>query len=118
MKRTSLVAALGLLFASCSVLNAVVPLSDTDGDGMPDFWENTYAFDPDNPADASLDADTDRLTNLEEYRTDTNPRDAASVLRFTSISLAANQVSCQFVSRPNLVYRVDSSPSDSGPWSL
>lgn len=49
---------------------------DSDGDGMPDWWEEEEGFDPADPADAGLDADADGLTNLAEYRAGTNPRSA------------------------------------------
>ncbi len=39
---------------------------DTDGDGMPDWWERRYATDPDN-ADNNSDPDGDGYTNLEAY---------------------------------------------------
>jgi outer membrane protein OmpA-like peptidoglycan-associated protein len=51
-------------------------LPDTDGDGMDDKWEVTYAdpakgegppLDPLSPADANVDGDKDGLTNLQEY---------------------------------------------------
>ncbi|HIH49275.1 TPA: hypothetical protein HA296_06765 [Candidatus Woesearchaeota archaeon] len=48
---------------------------DTDGDGMPDTWEQQYGFDPNNPADAALDKDDDDLTNAEEFQRKTNPAD-------------------------------------------
>ena len=47
---------------------------DSDNDGMPDWWEIKYGFDPHDPADAAQDADNDGVTNLEEYRKGTNPR--------------------------------------------
>lgn len=48
--------------------------ADTDSDGMPDPWETLYLFDINNPADAALNADTDALTNLQEFLAGTNPR--------------------------------------------
>jgi len=39
--------------------------ADTDGDGMPDWWEKQFGFDP-NTNDAAGDADGDGLTNLQE----------------------------------------------------
>jgi hypothetical protein len=46
---------------------------DDDGDGMPDEWEEMHDLDPMDPGDASLDADEDGKTNLEEYNERTDP---------------------------------------------
>ena len=45
------------------------PHPDSDGDGMPDYWEKSrkVKLDPKNPADAIQDNDGDGYTNLEEY---------------------------------------------------
>ncbi|MCD8186210.1 MAG: polysaccharide lyase [Rikenellaceae bacterium] len=48
---------------------------DTDGDGMPDWWEIKYGFDPNDPSDGAQDADGDGYTNLEEYLNGTDPRE-------------------------------------------
>ena len=45
---------------------------DTDKDGLPDWWETLYGFNP-NVADSHLDFDDDGRTNLEEYNAGTNP---------------------------------------------
>ena len=52
--------------------------ADTDGDGMPDSWEQTHGLDPFNSADGSGDIDGDALTNLQEYQysTDVNKGDS------------------------------------------
>lgn len=54
-------------------------LNDTDGDGMPDAWEQQYGFDPYNPADASLDADHDGFSNLQEDPGGNGPASCAPV---------------------------------------
>jgi hypothetical protein len=54
---------------------------DSDGDGMPDWWENQYTptLNP-NVADASEDTDADGLTNLQEFQR-TFPSTPGAVIR-------------------------------------
>ncbi|MBN1268645.1 MAG: hypothetical protein JXB04_03580 [Kiritimatiellae bacterium] len=52
--------------------------TDTDGDGMPDSWEEKH-FDGATNANASSDADSDGASNWEEFVADTNPTNGASV---------------------------------------
>jgi|GEM_PF-6919235 len=52
------------------------PGKDTDNDGMPDLWETQHNLDPSNPGDAATDNDKDGLTNLEEYKSSTDPNKA------------------------------------------
>lgn len=49
---------------------------DNDGDEMLDQWEIDKGFDPKNPADAAEDKDADGLSNLEEFKHNTNPKEA------------------------------------------
>ncbi len=46
---------------------------DFDGDGLPNYWEARFGFDPHSAADASADPDFDGLTNEQEYRMETDP---------------------------------------------
>ncbi len=50
------------------------PTPDSDGDGIPDWWERLYSLDPSNKADAILDTDGDGWNNLKEFQLITNPR--------------------------------------------
>jgi hypothetical protein len=43
------------------------PDADTDGDGIPDWWEKKYGLDPNDPSDANKDLNGDGYTNLEKY---------------------------------------------------
>lgn len=53
---------------------------DTDSDGLPNSWELTYGFNPDDPNDALLDPDEDGMNTLNEYEAGTGPLDAHSHL--------------------------------------
>ncbi len=51
--------------------------SDSDGDGMPDFWEERYGFPIDDASDGGTnDFDGDFLTNVEEFQNGCNPTNA------------------------------------------
>lgn len=52
--------------------------NDSDGDGMPDEWEIRYGLNPANSGDAGSDADSDGLSNLNEYLAGTDPTDSDS----------------------------------------
>jgi hypothetical protein len=59
-------------------------------DGIPDYWMNNY-FGSATPSAGNLsratdDADNDGLTNLQEYRAGTNPKDATSRVRITGFT--------------------------------
>ncbi|MHA1983904.1 MAG: hypothetical protein ACW967_06085 [Candidatus Hodarchaeales archaeon] len=56
---------------------------DKDNDGMPNSWEATYQLQANNSNDAEIDSDGDGITNINEYRTGTNPRDFLSVSLFS-----------------------------------
>jgi hypothetical protein len=81
---------------------------DSDGDGLPDDWENLYSLDPLNPNDAALDSDADGLTNLQEFQLGTNPRDPASGLRL-NIARAPGGAGLvlSFAAAANLGYAID-----------
>ena len=57
----------------CPYCGAIQKHTDSDRDGMPDYWEIRYRFDPEEEADAAEDADGDRYANLEEYRAGSDP---------------------------------------------
>ncbi len=56
------------------------PTKDTDGDGMPDKWEDKFGLDPNDPSDAYEDLDGDKHSNLEEYLDGTDPTDPTDPL--------------------------------------
>ncbi len=65
---TRLVSSVSGVF-SISLLNLA---ADTDGDRLPDWWEELYGLDP-NKNDAAADPDGDGRSNLAEYNMGTDP---------------------------------------------
>lgn len=60
-------------------VDGAVAGGDSDGDGLPDEYEEKYAFlNPVDPSDIGLDYDKDGFTNLEEFEAQTDPSDPAS----------------------------------------
>ena len=87
---------------------------DSDGDGIPDWWEIAHGLDPYNPNDALLDNDGDGLSNRAEYLAGTDPNDRNSYLRIQPVvPPVANSFSggIQMVwgSSANLLYSIERS---------
>lgn len=58
------------IFNAGSSLKALLSTDDSDGDGLPDGWEEAYSLDPNDATGANGadgDPDMDTLTNLAEY---------------------------------------------------
>jgi hypothetical protein len=82
-----------------------VGAGDRDGDGLPDDWELASGLNPDDPADAGLDADGDGLSNRDEYAAGTNPQDALSYLKIEAVA-AGGGVELKFMALSNRTYSV------------
>jgi hypothetical protein len=78
---------------------------DTDGDGLPDYWEAANATDP-LVADAQADPDADGATNLEEFGAGTNPQSALSSLKLVVLAVGPALTKLQFLAVPNRDYSV------------
>src|SRR5205085_945665 len=67
-----------------NVVLGSVQAVDTDGDGMPNWWELAHGFATNDSSDAVLDTDSDGQNNLAEFLAGTDPRNAASVFQILS----------------------------------
>jgi hypothetical protein len=82
-------------------MNIVSP-PDTNGNQLPDAWEAAYGI-----TNASADNDGDGRSNLEEYWANTNPTNAASVLRISQALRGGNgHVTLSWPSVGGMRYRV------------
>ena len=83
------------------------PLSqDTDGDGIPDWWETLHGLNPNLAADATLDTDGDGQTNKAEYLAGTDPRNANDTLRASITTNTPGQFHIQFTAQPGHAYTI------------
>jgi hypothetical protein len=83
---------------------------DTDGDGMPDDYENERGFAPANLADGAADSDGDGRTNRDEFAAGTNPFDRTSFVA-TSIQGTAGGFNFTFNTVPGYRYTVETTDS-------
>ena len=82
-------------------------LADSDGDGLPDLWEEAHGTDRTMP-DGAADPDGDGQDDLAEYQAGTDPQDPASVLRIEVVGPAAadGTVRLRFLAVAGRTYRV------------
>jgi hypothetical protein len=87
-------------FSGTSEFSPSLPIGtalDSDGDGMPDFWEALYPSCL-NPAvkDANADCDHDGFTNLQEYIAHTDPTRADSFWHVENLAFSAGGATLSF----------------------
>ena len=92
---------------------------DQDQDGLPDDWEIAHGLNPGDATDAAQDPDGDGLSNLEEFRTGTDPRNPASALRLAAFLQADGGVALRFLAAPGRGYSVVYRDAlESGGWQI
>ena len=100
----------GVLSASATLTY----VTDTDGDGLPDAWENTY-FGSTTAADPLADSDGDGALNWQEYISGTDPTNASSYLRIDSIT-AGSRATLSFMAAAARTYAVQYTDMLGAPW--
>ncbi len=92
------------------IMNVIDPLADLDGDGIPNYWEQSHSVSIVG-LEASEDLDGDGFTNLQEYIANTDPTNAESNLRFTGLTTGLTQT-VYFDGSTSRVYRVYSTDNE------
>jgi hypothetical protein len=85
--------------------------TDTDSDGMPDWWERAHSLGLNDPNDAETDDDGDGFTNLQEYLAGTDPANPVSALRITAIDTVGADARISFSSAADRDYDVETTPN-------
>ncbi len=84
---------------------------DNVHDGIPDGWRKAYfggtGATTNSQSCAACDPDQDGLSNQQEFLAGTNPTNAASTLKFSSISRSNADLLLGFQSQPGISYQVN-----------
>jgi T5SS/PEP-CTERM-associated repeat protein len=105
-------------YAGNAVTLTGLSLFDSDGDGMTDFWEDTFGLNPTNAADAQMDADGDKFKNVDEFNAGTNPTIGTSLLEAVAISPEGDDVRVTWTTANGRDYVLEAATnSASGPYS-
>ncbi len=85
---------------------------DTDGDNIPDFWENFYGYSYANSTDATANDDGDGAENLAEFLAGTDPLVAdnfppvaARIIAVTLVNIGGPQIRVTWIGQAGSFYR-------------
>lgn len=97
----------------------VVAAPDTDGDGMPDFWESTYGLNPNVSNTPAADLDFDHAPDVQEYLADTAANDPTQYLCFKGIWNVQGTI-IMFTTSVGRVYDIDytTNLNAAPPWTM
>jgi hypothetical protein len=79
---------------------------DSDGDGLPDWWEDRFGLSKTNAADALLDLDGDGASNAAEFQAGTVPNNPNSVFRIVALAREGGNVRLTWTTVGGKSYRV------------
>ncbi len=95
---------------------------DSDGDGLPDYWENQNSLDPNNPDGIEGDdgdPDADGVSNKLEFLADLNPNDPLEGIIAVTPLISKNGATWRLQLRtiPNRRYQIEKSADLLSGWS-
>ena len=95
-------------------------LADTDGDGLPDYWEIEHGLDASSSAGADGakgDPDGDGQDNLWEFLAGTHPQNGSDYFHIASVSVNTNGLTIRFqLAGGHTCSVLHSDGSPAGPW--
>ena len=113
--------------ASNGVFNSYAPVqntqlgTDSDGDGVPDWWMQQYFGHPtgleSDHSRAGDDPDGDGMSNLQEYLAGTNPTNSASAFRIISVAQEGDNIRVTWSAGGGRTNMVETASSLSGSYS-
>jgi hypothetical protein len=107
--------AFGSTTSSAATLS--VAITDSDSDGMPDWWENANGTNP-YLNDANDDPDHDGMSNIQEYWAGTEPNNSLSALKLAAaLATGGKSLLLTFQAMPNHAYTLQRQSSFGGVWS-
>ena len=80
--------------------------SGSNGDGIPDAWEQARVGNLTALSGAGHDKDGDGVSDLDEYQTDTNPDDGNEFLVFTDFQTLETTNEVAWLTQPTRTYRL------------
>ena len=102
---------------STTTFTGTYTMTDANGNGMPDSWEQTYFGSASSTNTAFTDTDHDGATDLAEFLAGTNPTNAVSVLQFFTPAVQnTGAVRFDWPTVPGRSYRMRSSDSSLTNW--
>jgi len=91
--------------------------ADSDGDGLPNDFEDAYSLNPSNATDAGTDWDGDGFSALEELWSATNPQNSRSAMRVTDVAVDGSGASLSINSAFGRAYSIEANDAfPSGGW--
>ncbi len=105
-----------VLYAGATTLRLTgLAMIDTDGDGLPDWWEDEFGLSKTNAADATLDLDGDGASNADEFRAGTLPNNSNSVFRIVAFQREGGNLRLTWTTVGGKSYRVQTNtPAGNG----